>query len=149
MSRSSLLVVPCSLALVVAASGCGEEALSRAEYAKQADAICAEYTKRQDALGTPKSVKDIERLAGKTKPLVEEQLGRLRALQAPDVIAGDTKAAYDLLERQLPKIDELVVAAKANDIPKIEGIAATATKLDTEANARARAAGLKVCGKPR
>lgn len=145
--RSHRIVGSTLAAAALLATGCGEEPLSRAEYVTQADAICTDYAARQDKLGEPKSVKDIERLAGQTKPLVEEQLGKLRDLQAPDELADDAGAAYDLLEQQLPKIDELVTAAKANDVKRIEKIAADAGTLDDQANAKAKAIGLKVCGK--
>lgn len=145
LHRSFGLSTAAALLLGLAACG-GEEPLSRAEYIKQADAICQKFTDRQEKLGEPKSVKDIERLADGTKPLVEEQLKELRGLEAPDAIADDAEAAYDLLERQLPKIDELVAAAKTNDVKKIEKIATDAGKLDEQANARARKIGLKVCG---
>ncbi|MCW3010485.1 MAG: hypothetical protein JWO90_889 [Solirubrobacterales bacterium] len=139
------LPLPVLTALLLAGCG-GDEPLSRAEYVKQADAICKDFSARQDKLGEPKSVKDIERLADDTKPLVEEQLKKLRALEAPDAIKGDANDAYDLLEQQVPKIDELVTAAKANDVKKIQAIASEAGKLDQEANAKAQKIGLKVCG---
>lgn len=143
----TLLALPACVALAAGAFGCGGEPLSRAEYVKQADAICADFKKRQDGLGDPKSVQDIERLGEKTKPLISEQLEKLRALEAPDEVADDANASYDLLEQQVPKIDELVDAAKANDIKKIESIATSAGKLDDQADAKARAVGFKVCGK--
>lgn len=147
LQTPAALTASLAVAASAGALGCGEEKLTRAEYVKQADAICTDYTARQGKLGSPKSVKDIERLADQTKPLVKEQLGKLRKLEAPDSIAKDADAAYDLLEKQLPKIDELVDAAKANDVKKIQTIATDAGKLDDQANAKAKAIGLKVCGK--
>ena len=131
-------------------AGCGgEEPLSRAEYVKQADAICKDYTARLDGLEAPKDVKDVERLAEQTRPLVEAELGKLRGLEAPKDIAGDANDAYDLLEQQLPKIDQLVAAARANDEKRINAIAVSAGKLDDAATAKATGIGLKVCGAPR
>lgn len=140
---AAVLVVAASLAT----AGCGgEEPLSKAEYVKQADAICKDYAARQSKLGAPKSVKDIARLAEQTRPLIEERLKKLRALAAPDDVKGSADEAYDLIDQQLPKIDELKAAAEANDAAKIQSIAASATKLDTQARARTKAIGLKVCG---
>lgn len=133
--------------ILAAAAGCGgEETLSRADYVKQADAICEDFKGRQAKLGDPKTVADIERLGDETKPLVEEQLAALRELKAPEEIAGDANAAYDLLEQQLPKLDALVSAAKAKDVAKVQRVATEAGKLDDQADAKTEKIGLKVCG---
>lgn len=147
MRTPRLATLPVAVALLLVPSACGgEEPLSKAEYVKQADAICTDYANRQKKLGEPKSVKDIERLADETKPLVEAQLKKLRALNAPDSVKDDANDAYDLLDQQVPKIDELVAAAKKNDVKRIQKIATEAGKLDDQANAKAKAIGLKVCG---
>ena len=133
--------------LVAVVAGCGgEETLTRADYITQADAICDDYNQRQAKLGDPESVEDIERLGDETKPLVEKQLAELRDLEAPEEIADDAAAAYDLLERQLPKLDALVRAAEANDVAKVQSVAAEAGVLDKQADAKAEKIGLKVCG---
>lgn len=133
--------------LVAVVAGCGgEETLTRADYITQADAICDDYNQRQAKLGDPESVEDIERLGDETKPLVEKQLAELRDLKAPEEIADDAAAAYDLLERQLPKLDALVRAAEANDVAKVQSVAAEAGVLDEQADAKAEKIGLKVCG---
>ena len=133
--------------LVAVVAGCGgEETLTRADYITQADAICDDYNQRQAKLGDPESVEDIERLGDETKPLVEKQLAELRDLKAPEEIADDAAAAYDLLERQLPKLDALVRAAEANDVAKVQSVAAEAGVLDKQADAKAEKIGLKVCG---
>ncbi len=144
--------VQCSAALLaatvaLAGSGCGgDEPLTRAEYVKQADAICTDYAARQAKLGGPKDVGDIARVAEQTKPLIEERLEKLRELKPPKAVEDSAEEAFDLIERQLPKIDELEDAARAGDAARIRSIAASATKLDQQARAKTRAIGLKVCG---
>lgn len=139
--------MPVCLAALAALGGCGEEeTLSRAEYIRQADAICTDYSERQQQIGSPKSVEDIERVATAAKPLLEERLDKLRALAAPDAIAGDAEDFYDLVERQVPQIDELAEAAKASDEARLRRIAADTGKLTEQANAKTAAIGLKVCG---
>ena len=143
--RSRAVLAATLLVAVVAGCG-GEETLTRADYITQADAICDDYNQRQAKLGDPESVEDIERLGDETKPLVEKQLAELRDLKAPEEIADDAAAAYDLLERQLPKLDALVRAAEANDVAKVQSVAAEAGVLDEQADAKAEKIGLKVCG---
>ncbi len=129
------------------AIGCGDKALTRAEYVKQADAICKDFTEQQNKLGKPESLKDIERAGAKTKSLAEEQLGKFRDLKAPEDIADDAKAYGDLTEKQVANIDELVGAAETKDVKKIQSVVTSASKLESQADAKAEAIGLKVCGK--
>jgi len=147
MRHATFLVLPACLALMAGATGCGDESLTRAEYVQRADAVCKSYNERQEKLGDPKSLKDIERLADETTPLAEEQLDKLRDLKAPDEIADDANAFRDLTAQQVSNIDDLVGAAKASDVKRIQSIVTSASKLDVQADAKAKAIGLKVCGK--
>ncbi len=147
MRSTPFLALPASLALVTGVIGCGDKALTRAKYVNQADAICKDFTERQDKLGKPKTLNDIERLGDKTKSLAEKQLSKLRDLKAPDDIADDAKAYGDLTEKQVASIDDLVGAAKAKDVKKIQSIVTSAAKTESQADAKAKAIGFKVCGK--
>jgi hypothetical protein len=145
--RSRFPVLVASVALALAVGGCGgEERLSQAAFVRQADAICKDYQGRQARLGTPKSIKDVARLSEATKPLVVEQLAKLRDLKAPKDVQGDFDQALDLLDHQVPVIDQLGKAATGGDQDRVVKIAADANALDGKANALAKSSGLKVCG---
>lgn len=141
-----LLTLPIGLAIAVAAAGCGgEKALTKAEYVKQADQICTDSRAKQRKLGTPTTVKDVVDLGTRTKPLLQDEIKRLRALAAPDEVKGPANAAYDFLDEQVPKLDELVSAAKADDLERLQSVATSASKLQEKAAARGKEIGLKVC----
>ncbi len=143
-----LTAFSCTATLLVAAGcgGGGDKPLTKAEYAKQADAICTDTKAKQRKLGTPNSAADIAKLADKTKPIIKDEIKRLRALAPPDSLKDTSTSAYDLLDRQIPLIDQLGAAAKANDTKKLQAIVTDATKLSGQATAKAKALGLKVCG---
>lgn len=133
----------------VALVGCGDdsdEPLTRAEYVKQADAICKKFDTQAGKITEPKSIADLERVAEETKPLLASELKELRALRAPDELEKDTSAAYSLLEQSLPKLDQLAEAGRKKDAAAIQKIAEDAGKLSKDADERAKRIGLKVCG---
>lgn len=144
--RHPLIALPVTLAVCVGLAACGSESLTRDEYIKQADAICKDFDAKQKELPAPASIADFEELTDKAKPLIEEQVSQLRDLDAPEEIEKQTEEAYDLLDRQVPKLDELKQAAKENDTEEIQKVAESAGKLSTQVNAKAREIGLKVCG---
>jgi hypothetical protein len=144
--RTPPLALSAALAASLALGACGGSALSKDEYVKQADAICKSFDAKQKKLPQPKSISDFADLTKKAKPLIEDQIKQLRGLKAPDSIKKQTNQAYDLLDQQVPKLDELSAAAKKNDTAKIQQVAVSAGKLSAQANAKAKEIGLKVCG---
>lgn len=137
----------CTTAVLLA--GCGGDdpkPLSKAEYVKQADVICTDTKAKQAKLGQPSSAKDIVALTDKTKPIIQDEIKRLRALQAPDELKDTASDAYALLDKQLPLLDRLNAAAKANDVKKLQSIVQGASGLSAQATGKAKALGLKVCG---
>jgi hypothetical protein len=138
----ALLAVP---ALALAACG-GEDKLTRQEFVAQADKICADADRKTQALPDPKSPDDLAALIKQAKPIAEQQRDQLRDLQgkAPDEVAGDFGRALDLLDQQLPILDE--VAAAGTDLTKVQAASQKGAKLDQEADGLAKKIGLKECG---
>lgn len=144
--RTPPLLLSTALAASLALGACGGSTLSKDEYIKKADAICKDFDAKQKKLPDPKSISDFEDLTKKAKPLIKDQISQLRDLKAPDSIKKQADQAYDLLDQQVPKLDELSAAAKKNDTGKIQQVAQSASKLSEQANAKAKQIGLKVCG---
>ncbi|MBA2348532.1 MAG: hypothetical protein H0V81_09590 [Solirubrobacterales bacterium] len=144
--RHPLIALPVTLAACVALAACGGDTLTADEYRKQADAICKDFDAKQKELPDPKSIADFGKLTDEAKPLIEDQIEQLRDLEAPDELKDQAEEAYDLLDQQVPKLDELKAAAKDNDTAKIQSVAESASKLSTQANAKAKEIGLTVCG---
>ncbi len=142
-----LHAVSATLAVAAGLAACGGETLTKDEYVKQADAICKKYQERAKALVTdPKTVADVEKLAEKTAPLFKDEISELRDLKAPDEIEEQVKATYELLDQQVARLEEVGDAAGKNNLKKLNEIADSAGKLSSEADAKAKEIGLKVCG---
>ena len=93
--RAALAIV-----LVLAAVGCGgEDSLSRAEWAAQANAICLEGLNKVEALGRPVTSDDYLRVTPKANEIGRVAIEKLRDLKAPGEIEADAKAMIDGYER--------------------------------------------------
>ncbi|MDQ3630586.1 MAG: hypothetical protein M3417_04785 [Actinomycetota bacterium] len=149
--RSMLLIVPLSVAALATLAGCGgEEPLSRAEYVKQADAICTKTNARDRELpdaGDINSIAELERITTQKRQLAEQQIKEVKALEPPDEIADDVDALNKLSEDQLPKLDEVVEAAKEKDNVKIRQLATDLVEVAGQVRAKTKAIGFEVCGK--
>ena len=77
-------------AVVALAAGCGgggdgstRNTLSAAEFRQQADAICAKYQGKLDALGTPSSLDDLKDYVDKAVPIIDNGNAELQGLEPP------------------------------------------------------------------
>src|SRR2546423_12486539 len=71
------------LAIVVAGCGGGSGRLSKAEYAKRADAICTKYNAKIRALGRPTAISGLPAYVDKALPLARKGDDELRSLKPP------------------------------------------------------------------
>jgi hypothetical protein len=131
------------IAFAIAGCGGGDDAPSKAEYIGKADAICKkgndEIAKGAAALGASPTPDEATTFAkDKLIPNIEGQLSDLRDLDKPDGDGDTIDAITDALQSGLDK-------AKADPSSLVSGDAATTPFAD--ANAKADAYGLKVCGK--
>jgi hypothetical protein len=140
------------IVLIAAASALGacggddEEPLSRADFVRQADAICADAEKRTDALPEPQSAADLKKTIDQARPIVEEEVDKLKDLgdRAPDDVKEDFDRALVLLDDQLEVLDEFQAAG--TDQAKLQAASEKGDKLSKEADGIARRIGLKECG---
>jgi hypothetical protein len=134
-----------SLAAVVAltgalASGCGGggDGLSKSDYIKQADAICAKDSKKLNAASRKFGSKPTQRqlnhyVTANFVPTIEDQIKELRRLEAPNSDQAKLTKIYDEVDRGLRKLKtQPQLLTKGNPFKK--------------ANQGAQAYGLKVCG---
>jgi hypothetical protein len=76
--------------VLLALAGCGgDDALSRGEWAAQANAICLQTLKKVEALGRPATADDYLRVTPKANELGRDAIERLRDLKAPGAIEDD------------------------------------------------------------
>jgi len=88
------------------AAGCGDGAdPTRAEWAHDADAICAEYERRFDSLGTAEELPELAHLLDKAVALLDQEREELGGLDAPD---GDEAR----IEQMLASLEKAAAAAR-------------------------------------
>jgi hypothetical protein len=139
-----------ALLLAVLVAGCGgggSSRLSRADYAKQADAICLKYNAKLNAVAQPKSQAELAAFVDKAVPLVSDASDRLAELKPPQdeqSIADAWNRANSDIVRALERLRD---AAKANDRPKLQTALADGNKANSRANTLAKTLGMNACSK--
>ena len=141
--------------VVLLSAGCGdddrradgEERLTREEYVRRADEICAEYDRRLEALDEPKSVRDVARLAEDAFPIAQEGIARLRELRPPAEIAPRVRAWLRLNDANARQIHALQEAAERGDTRRVQEIASDAADNERRADALAKEIGLVECAR--
>jgi hypothetical protein len=156
-----------SFGLVVAACG-GDEALSKDEYLAEGNAICEDANAQFHAIQSEfANLPDASNPEEFAEPMVadfveqytavlEEQLGDLRALAAPEGDEDLLAAIYDDLEAVMHAIPQLADAAAAGDPAAIEQLSSSEDQghaglrvvgaAFSDLSVRAGEYGLTVCG---
>jgi hypothetical protein len=143
---------PFLLLAVVFAAGCGggggsSERLTRADYAKKADAICGKYSQQTNALANPSNLSDLADVADKTIPILDNALDELHKLKPP----ADEQATADRWLAEVEKLKgdlkEIRDKAKDNDIKGVKAVVPKATEHNGNANKLATQLGMTVCNK--
>ena len=137
--KRTLVAVPLAAALAAAGCGGGSDAPSKEEFAKKADAICADLEKESNALGksNPTSVSAIADFAAKARTTAEDGVKRINDLEVPSGSDGDKAKQWqqaitaDAEQKLIPALDELEKAAKANDTKAVVAAAGKLQKLDS------------------
>ena len=125
----------------------GEERLSRAEYIRRADEICAEYDRRLDALAKPKDVRDVARLAEDAFPIAQEGIAKLRELRPPAELSRQVTAWLRLNDENARSMHRLEEAAASGDTVRVQQVASDAADTERRADELAKKIGLKDCAK--
>ena len=148
--RTRAAAAVAALALAGVATGCGggggDERLSKEEYIAQADAICKQANEEIDALGEPSSLEEIATLAADAIEIQTKSLADLRALKPPEADEAKLNEAYALIDQQVGLGKEILEAAEAGDLEKIQEILAEGEPIDDQADAIAADYGLTECG---
>jgi hypothetical protein len=143
-----LLLAAC--AVLAGCGSSGEKRLSKDEYARRADAICARFNQQQPkALNLQNvTVKEVERLAAQTLPLLDRTIADLRKLAPP-------KDEQALARRWIQSLHQLRVdAAKirdrahANDLAGVAALVGPSQQDERTAEHLAGQLGTAVCSKP-
>lgn len=147
------------LVLVVGVGGCGDEPkrtatttaddqrLTREEYVRRADAICADYDRRLDDLPDPEDVGEVAELAEEAFPIVQEGIRKLRELRPPQELGPQVEAWLRLNDANARSIHSLEEAAGDGDVRRVQEIASEAAENERRADELAKELGLEECAK--
>jgi uncharacterized protein Yka (UPF0111/DUF47 family) len=145
--RAILIGLATSTALTVGA-GCGGDGgdrLSREELVSEADAICAEYEAELGELAEPESLADFERLVQDAKPIVENGIESLQALNPPEDLEDEFEEWISRNEENVAAIEDLREAVADRDEQRIQEIVRQIDENEQEADELAVAIGLEDC----
>jgi len=136
--------------VLAACAGGGSKRLSRADYAKRADAICARFNRQQPSLPSLQNVttKQVARLADRTLPLLDRTIADLRLLAPP-------KDEQELVDRWLASLRRLRAdavrirnRARANDLGGVAALVRPSQRDERDTEHLAARLGTSVCSKP-
>lgn len=135
------------LVLLSACGGDGSgDRLSAEEFREQANAICAEYDGKIDAIETPDSPEDIPGYVEEVVPVVEDGLAELRALNPPEEFEEDYETMLDETAKAIPAAQALSEAAVEEDPAAVEDAIAQGQEADEASDRIATELGLDECG---
>src|SRR5919198_2736357 len=134
-------------AVAALAAGCGGGGgrLSKAEYAKRADAICTKYNAKLKALARPTGIGELPAYVDRALPLARKGTDELRALEPPKDEERTAKEWLDQNDSVVRSMERRRDAAKKRDRAGIQTALNEATSANQTANRLARRLGLSVC----
>jgi hypothetical protein len=139
------------LAVAALAAGCGgdDAELSKAEYAREANAVCSESNERVRAVGPEPPILTATQ-ADWIEPLTESDqaaVAELRDLAPPEPDRARIAAMLSDFERGLGKGSEIASASRAGDDRRFRAAVAVALTALTRAQGRAETYGLDECAR--
>ena len=154
MRRRALLCTAATTLALGACGGGGDEGPTRAEYAKDANAVCRDIERDGKSLSkaSPNTLDEIVTFVDRAERTVKRGMDRLQKLERPSGEDGKkAKAFVDQLQRELdtrflPALGEMRTAAKAGDVKGLKRAADKLGKLEsTKSDQLARDIGLDDC----
>jgi hypothetical protein len=143
-----LLLAAC--AVLAGCGSSGEKRLSKDEYARRADAICARFNRQQPSLPSLQNVtvKKVERLASETIPLVDRTIADLRKLAPPKDEQALADRWIESLRRLRVDAAKIRDRAHANDLAGVAALVGPSQQDERTAERLAAQLGTAVCNKP-
>ena len=141
------------VALGVAGCG-GDDAPTRAEFAKDANTICRDIERQSESLGKsqPDSLSEIGQFADRAEKTVRDGVSRLEKLERPSGADGTKAKEFvealktELDEKFVPALRDLKTAADQKDAKGLRSAAERLQKIDTSRSDQlARDLGASAC----
>jgi hypothetical protein len=143
------VAVAAIVAMAVSACGGGDGGggeLSAEEFRQQADAICAEFEAKLDAVERPASADDVERFVNEAVPIIEDGTRELNALDPPEEFEDEWTRVVEINEENLETIRGVQAAYEDGDLKEAQRLLQEAGGNEEEADRLAREIGLTKCG---
>ena len=141
MLRRALVLIGLA-ALVAAGCGGGGSRLTRAEYAKQANAVCTDSNGKVKAVGSPgTSLGSLATYADKVIPILENGVADLKKLDPPEDEQNVVDQWLATNDEQLDLIREIRDAARDNDQAEVQRLGAEAEANDRKSDQLAETLG--------
>lgn len=134
-----------SLAAALLLSACSG-GLSKEEFISQADKICASAEERFNELDQPTTPAELEGFVEEAEGIMDELLGDLRDLEAPDDISEQVDEMLTNLEAAVDQFPDLVDAAADQDLETVQTVTTEIQEKTDAANEAAQDIGLDQCG---
>jgi hypothetical protein len=150
-------LIALTAAMTVGLAGCGDSGgsgqLSQEEFVQQADAICTDANKQQDAIDVPSlssqpTDEELDAFAAALDQGVEltrDQIDKLRDLNPPADAEDEWGKTVDELDASMDEVDKASEAAKNGDAAGLAKSLNDASAKSESATQRAKDLGLKVC----
>jgi hypothetical protein len=133
-------------AVLVLLAGCGgDDRLSSEEFVSEAEALCEEFDQRVNEVDEPQDADDVERYVNEVRPVVEEGLNDLRALQPPEEFEEQWDELMAANDAGLEALDDLAQAGANGDEARVQEIIEDASRRDEESDRIAQELGLQKC----
>ncbi len=137
------------LALAIGASGLsacgGEEGLSKAEYVKQANALCRQANADLSKIAAPSDVAGLKDYVAKAKRVTVTAVDKMAALEPPEDLRADHDAHIADGRKVIAMADELGAAAASNDQAAFQRLSERGDRMDEVSDKRAERMGLTDC----
>ena len=157
MYKRAAVTLALATTIAVGACGGGSSHLSKKDFVKKADAICATAQQKTDALDTPDFDPSADNLTAAQLTQVADYLDKgvgiqsasnadLKKLDPPAADESKVKSMFALVDKADDQLRDGAAAARANDGAKYRESIQTATETFDSASAKAKAYGLTKCG---
>ncbi len=144
MRRASAVVL-----VLLAVAGCGGEEstkpLAKAEFARQADAICAKGKRETSALGTPANMQDLASVAERTAGVLDDALSDLRKLRPRPTQQDLVDQWLSATEQLKDDVAEIRDRARDDDRTGVLAVSKHAQELNDRVNRLGTELGMRVC----
>lgn len=135
------------VAVMLAATACGNDALSKEEYIERADAICRETERQTQDLERPRTPEELAGFVDEAERVTADLLRQLRDLQPPEEDRQEIDALLNKIQEALGYLPSIARAAEERSAARIKQLGRELREVSSEANEMARDYGFQVCGR--